>query len=581
MTSMWENGTFDIGDLIDEVNASTLGLPQFQRLSVWGQKDWKPFLTTVLLNRPAGTLLLLEAGEDSTEFAPRNIETGPSLGGTPLKWLLLDGQQRTTTVFKAFQHGFPQKTGSNKEFVLDVKSALTRGELLEEDLKLESSAKAGNVNALAKEGRVPLKLLPNNAQRMAWVNTYVNEIHPGHPEALERLFESLDVVIPGFQTVASYQFPVLKIKKSTPLDVVVDIFEGMNRRGQKLNQFDLMVARLYKPMNDGTYYDLRKRFEDELSNSPNLRLLGVSEEDGMLPLQLIAMQYTRLPKGVPTRIKGLNNKDVLELPAEQILGTPGGGQQYQDLNLKSSMEALEQAAAFLVAHCGVKSKNLLPQQSMLLPLADQFLLPSGSRLTAAQMKAWFFAAGLTIDYYGSVNSYAARDCKELYDWAVEPGAKKPQALSNLNKNYVDGLDLTQPMTREGAILGTSIMALLVANGAKDWSKGQVQVNAKSDDVDFHHMVADNVLKSYLPNKTDRLAIANFTPVASATNKSLGDKLPTEVIKLLGQDAKPVLDSHRVDQELFLNASNDKKAFEAMVSNRAKQLKAFIIEALGL
>ena len=581
MTSMWENGTFDIGDLIDEVNASTLGLPQFQRLSVWGQKDWKPFLTTVLLDRPAGTLLLLEAGEDSTEFAPRKIETGPPLGGTPLKWLLLDGQQRTTTVFKAFQHGFPQKTGPNKEFVLDVKAALTRGELLEEDLKLESSAKAGNVNALAKEGRVPLKILPNNAQRMAWVNTYVNEIHPGHPDALEQLFESLDVVIPGFQTVASYQFPVLKIKKSTPLDVVVDIFEGMNRRGQKLNQFDLMVARLYKPMNDGSYYDLRKRFEDELATSPNLRLLGVTDEDGMLPLQLIAMQYTRLPKGVPTKIKGLNNKDVLELPAEQIIGTPGGGQHFPDLNLKASMEALDQAAGFLVAHCGVKNKNLLPQQSMLLPLADQFLLPAASRLTIAQMKNWFFAAGLTVDYYGSVNSYAARDCKELYDWASDSSAKKPQAIANLNKSYVESLDLAQPMTREGAILGTAVMALLVANGAKDWSKGQVQVNAKSDYVDFHHMVPDNVLKSYLPNKPDRLAIANFAPVASATNKSLGDKLPTEVIKLLGPDAKPVLDSHRVDQELFLNASKDKKAFLAMLFDRSKQLRAFIIEALGL
>lgn len=581
MTSMWENSTFNIGDLIDEVNAATLGLPQFQRLSVWGQKDWKPFLTTVLLNRPTGTLLLLEAGGDSTEFAPRSIESGPPLGSTPLKWLLLDGQQRTTTVFKAFQHGFPQKNGPNREFILDVRAALSRGELLEEDLKLESSAKAGNVIALAKEGKVPLRILPNGGQRMAWVYTYINEVQPGNPMAFEQLDESLRTVIPGFQTVASYQFPVLKIKKSTPLDVVVDIFEGMNRRGQKLNQFDLMVARLYKPMNDGTYYDLRKRFEDELSISPNLRLLGVTDEDGMLPLQLIAMQYTRLPKGAITKIKSLNNKDVLELPAEQIIGASGGGQQFPSLSLKSSMEALERAAEFLVAHCGVKSKNLLPQQSMLLPLADQFLLPASSQLTAAQMKTWFFAAGLTIDYYGGVNSYAARDCKELYEWAIDSAEKKPQAISKLNKTYVESLDLTQSMTREGAILGTAIMALLVANGAKDWSKGQVQVNAKSDDVEFHHMVADNLLKPFLRDKPDRLAIANFAPVASATNKSLGDKSPSEVIKQLGADAKPVLDSHRVNQELFMNASNDKKAFEAMLSDRAEQLRTFIIEALGL
>lgn len=581
MTSMWENGTLDIGDLIDEVNASTIGLPQFQRLSVWGQKDWRPFLTTVLLDRPAGTLLLLEAGEDSKEFAPRSIETGPPLGGAPLKWLLLDGQQRTTTVFKAFQHGFPQSKGPNKEFVLDVKSALTRGELLEEDLKLESSAKAGNVNALAKEGRVPLRVLPHDAQRMAWVNTYVNEVHPGVDDALEHLFESLEVVIPGFQTISSYQFPVLKIKKSTPLDVVVDIFEGMNRRGQKLNQFDLMVARLYKPLDDGSYFDLRRRFEEELANSPKLTLLGVTDEDGMLPLQLIAMQYTRLPAGVPTKIKGLNNKDVLELPANQIIGTSGGGQPFPTLKMQTSMAALERAADFLVAHCGVKSKNLLPQQSMLLPLADQFLLPDETRLSAAQMKSWFFAAGITVDYYGSVNSYAARDCKELYEWATQSGAKKPQAITNLNKNYVESLDLTQPMTREGAILGNAIMSLLVANGAKDWAKGQVQVNATPHDVDLHHMVAEKILRSFYNNKSDRMPIANFAPISAPVNRGLGDDSPAKVVSALGADAKPILESHEVSHDLFVSAGTDETAFKKMLNDRQDRLKKFIVEALGL
>ena len=581
MTSMWETGTFDIGDMIKEINASAIGLPQFQRLSVWGQKDWRPFLTTVLLDRPAGTLLLLEAGPDSTEFAPRQIETGPPLNGQPLKWLLLDGQQRTTTVFKAFQHGFPQAVGPNKEFVLDVHSALLREELLEEDLQLESSAKAGNFAALAQSGRIALKTLMNTAQLHAWVNTYVSVMHPGDPGAVASFFESLDSVIPGFQSVASYQFPILKIKKSTPLDVVVDIFEGMNRRGQKLNQFDLMVARLYKPLGDGTYYDLRKRFEDELSDSTDLRLLGVTEDDGMLPLQLIAMQYTRLPEGIATKIKGLNNKDVLELPPEQIIESLSSEAHFSDLNLKSAMNALEKAATFLVSHCGVRSKNLLPQQSMLLPLADQFLLAPDSRLTTAQMKSWFFAVGLTGDYYGSVNSYAARDCKELYDWATKPKAKKPQAIASLDKNFVNGLDLTQPMTRRGAILGTAIMALLVANGAKDWTRGQIQVNATPIDVDFHHMVADKILKTFIPNKSDRMAIANFAPISSPTNRSLGDQTPAEVDSLMGNDAQPILDSHCVDRDVFLKASAGRSSFEALLSDRSNRLRAFIIEVLGL
>ena len=218
---------------------------------------------------------------------------------------------------------------------------------------------------------------------------------------------------------------------------------------------------------------------------------------------------------------------------------------------------------------------------MLLPLADQFLLSDDSRLSVAQMKSWFFAAGITVDYYGSVNSYAARDCKELYEWATQPGAKKPQAVLNLNKSYVESLDLTQPMTREGAILGNAIMSLLVANGAKDWAKGQVQVNAKSDDVDFHHMVADKILRSFYNNKSDRMPIANFAPISAPANRGLGDTDPASVVSALGADAKPILESHKVSYDLFASAGTSKKAFEAMLSDRQDRLKRFVIEALGL
>jgi hypothetical protein len=249
--------------------------------------------------------------------------------------------------------------------------------------------------------------------------------------------------------------------------------------------------------------------------------------------------------------------------------------------MQTSMAALERAADFLVAHCGVKSKNLLPQQSMLLPLADQFLLPDETRLSAAKMKSWFFAAGITVDYYGSVNSYAARDCKELFEWATQSGAKKPQAITNLNKSYVESLDLTQPMTREGAILGNAIMSLLVANGAKDWAKGQVQVNATSHDVDFHHMVADKILRSFFNNKSDRMPIANFAPISAPSNRGLGDANPADVISSLGADAKPILESHKVSHDLFTSAGTSKEAFKTMLSDRQDRLKKFVIEALGL
>ena len=70
--------------------------------------------------------------------------------------------------------------------------------------------------------------------------------------------KAIEKAIPGLLDVRGYTFPVLEIREDTPLDVVADIFEGMNRRGQPLNKFDLMVARLYKRQADGTYFNRRE-----------------------------------------------------------------------------------------------------------------------------------------------------------------------------------------------------------------------------------------------------------------------------------------------------------------------------------
>jgi hypothetical protein len=581
MVTMWDIKTETVGDIINYVDQSTIGLPQFQRLSVWGKKDWVPFLKTLLLNRPTGTLLLLEAGLDSSEFAPRHIDGGPPLGATNLKWLLLDGQQRSTTVYRAFQIGF-DNAGPTKEFVLDVKSALARGELLEEDLELVNAAKVGVPSAMAGKGKIALRTLINNAQRTAWLNSYVQHHLATEPDGLVTLITQLEEIIPAFSSVSSYRFPVLEIKNTTPLDVVVDIFEGMNRRGQKLNQFDLMVARLYKDLGNGSYYDLRKKYEDCLDNSPNLKKLGLNEDDGMLPLQLIAIQFSRLPQGAKfAHIKGLSNKDVLELPAEQIIGTSGPNRPYPNLDFDAAMNALENAADFLNRICGVRSGHLLPQQSMLLPIADQFLLDSSARLSEANMKRWFYTVGLKIDYYGGVNSYAARDCKALYEWASNPTGKIPAYITSLNSQDINQLDLKQPMTREGAILGTTIMALLVANGAKDWVTGQKPIQQLPGSVEFHHMVPDKTLKAFFKSKLERSPIANFAPIMASTNASLGDTNPALVIGNLLADANAILATHHVDPKLLAAAPNNVQSFEALLVDREIKLKKFIISSLGL
>lgn len=566
---MWEISEKTIYELIPMVDESRLALPQFQRPSVWGKANWVPFLHTILLGRPTGTLLLLEAA-DYQYLNPRELDTAPDFDPTKNEWLLLDGQQRMTTLYRAIRTSFG--TGAYRQVVINVRGALERGELLEDDLQLVSKQLPGHAE-LARQGKVDFATLFDRTKRSGWSYTFINEHFQKDAEQFE---SALSELTPGLEGVGSYRFPVLQIKKDTPLDVVADIFEGMNRRGQPLNKFDLMVARLYQKVSETKYYDLREAWETALADAPNLIRLGVGKDDGMLPLQLIAKQVSRLPTDLRGRVKGLTSGDALELPPGQVIGSSNSPR--PTLDLEVAVKALDRAAEFLAKHCGVVAPSLLPQQAMLLPLADQFLRAGEERLSPGDLKRWFFTASLTIDYYGSVNSYADRDCEHLTAWATD--GDKPPNVQTFGRDTVEQLDLRMAFTREGNILGRAVMSLLVQGGALDWKKGQLQVK-EFDSIDFHHVVPEQKLRKWYNTAEGRRPIAALTPLFSTTNRSIGTKSANDVITDLEKEAEQIFDSHQIDVEMARQAQKSKADFEKFLADRERRLKTYMMGALGL
>jgi hypothetical protein len=572
---MWKVDEKSIFELVKLVDEASLALPQFQRPSVWGKSNWIPFLVSILQGRPTGTLLLMES-DDASVFAPRKLETAPGLKPGKMEFLLLDGQQRTTTIYRAVRTSFGSAPRL-KKVVIDVLGALNQGELTEDHLAIEPAGSVSAAAEMAERGLVAFETLTDEQQLAIWLQTFWTEHFEGDAgEGTRKLVET----VPGLKAVNAYRFPVLLIKKDTPLDVVADIFESMNRRGQALNKFDLMVARLFHELEDGSYFDLREKWESQLENSTYLKTLGIKSEDGMLPLQLIAKQVSRLPVGNRQgKVKGLNGADVLELPATQVMGGPGAP--LPALSIERAVNALELAAKFLVTSCGVVSPSLLPQQAMLLPLADQFLRPKAKQLSIAQLKRWFFSVGLSIDYYGSVNSYADRDCNQLFDWVESTDGNEPEPVSRLSRDFVQALDLQRSFTREGNILGRTIFSLLIERGALDWSEGMLPVR-QVDEIDFHHMIPDQKLKEWFGgSKESRRPIACLTPINAGTNRSIGTKYSKDVVVSLNKEAIPIMRSHQVDIGLLSDSTSSKVAYQKFLDDREDRLKAFIIESLGL
>ena len=87
-------------DLLSEVHSRTMVLPDFQRDFVWEPGATQELIVSIANNYPAGSLLRVR--DANRVFAAREFEGSPELQGYKHTFLVLDGQQRLTSLYQAF-----------------------------------------------------------------------------------------------------------------------------------------------------------------------------------------------------------------------------------------------------------------------------------------------------------------------------------------------------------------------------------------------------------------------------------------------------------------------------------------------
>lgn len=115
-------------DLLGDIHAGKLQLPEFQRDYVWNEGDVRALLESIAKGFSLGALLTLERG-GSIEFKPRGIE-GTSVATVAPEHLLLDGRQRMTSLYKTIYSREPARVRTAKgqvverHFYLSIEGAL-------------------------------------------------------------------------------------------------------------------------------------------------------------------------------------------------------------------------------------------------------------------------------------------------------------------------------------------------------------------------------------------------------------------------------------------------------------------------
>jgi len=113
-SSTFRTGEPSLPDLLRNIRLGKIQLPDFQRGWVWDDDHIRSLIASVSLAYPIGAVMLLQSGGDGAHFMPRPVEgVGLSNVERP-EQLILDGQQRMTSLYFALSSGQPVPTKTEK-----------------------------------------------------------------------------------------------------------------------------------------------------------------------------------------------------------------------------------------------------------------------------------------------------------------------------------------------------------------------------------------------------------------------------------------------------------------------------------
>lgn len=566
--------------LMLDVGRGKIQLPDFQRGWTWDDDRIRAILASLTQGYPMGAIMNLEYGSESVRFKYRTIE-GVSASGVVPEFLVLDGQQRLTSMYRATCSRDPVATVTDKKkaitryYYLDINKCLNDEEdrleailSVPADRKIKTNFDRDVILDISsreleyKHEMFPLNIIFDSGEREDWADGY-KEYHGYASEIMSKYKRFRKEII---ETMTGYKLPVIRLDKSTPREAVCKVFENVNTGGVALTVFELVTATY------ATYgHDLRKDWEacrDQIwgKHEPlNTDVMYSVDESAFL--QTITL-YSNYRAATMTTCK---RKDILDLPFET----------YQ-ANKAAVLDGFKMARKFLFSQYVFRQRDL-PYATQLIPLAaicaeigkTEFEKPRTQRI----LEQWFWC-GIMGEMYGGANeSRYANDIDDIVA-VIRSGQGM---IRTVNASFFSATRLLSLQTRNSAAY-KGIMALIYREQCRDFMKGTTMDLVKSMDEspDIHHIFPEAycVRQGYKREKWN--SIVNKTPLLPASNRSIGGSAPSAYSKKIMRDASIVestlqmrIESHLIDYPTFI--ADD---FESYFIHRAKRLLAIIEKAMG-
>lgn len=579
VSSTFRSGEPALRDLLEDVAKGHIQLPDFQRGWVWDDEHIRSLIASISLSYPIGAVLLLETGGEGVRFKPRVVEGVKLATPPPPQRLLLDGQQRMTSLYLALRSGQPVPTTTEKGkaisrvYYLDMAKALDpmvdRVEavvsLPPERVLTSNFARTVDLDVSTPEkewaaGLFPLDALFDLAKYPAWRRGYSRLHRDRDDDAKLDLFDAFETqVVNRFQ---HYRVPIIELLRETPKEAVCQVFEKVNMGGVALTVFELVTASFA-----AEEFSLRDDWEMRAERLHAHGVLSdVSNSDFLATVTLLATYRASQERRA---VVGCKRRDILQLSAAAYRA-------HADV-----VEAGFKAAARLLMREKVFSARDLPYQAQLIPLAA-ICAVLGDRFETdgvkEQLARWYWCGVFGELYSGASETRFAYDIAEVLAWL--DGGEAPRTVREAS--FVPTRLLSMQTRLSAAYKG--VMAKLMQVGSRDFKSGDAieLTNFFEEAVDIHHIFPKSYCEKQGLDRNLWNSVVNKAPLTARTNRIIGGHAPSAYLSSLERNhavaparLDTILESHLIRPALLRGDD-----FPGFIRERASGLLDLIATAMG-
>lgn len=590
--SNFDSTKLALNAVLSQIVEGKIQLPDFQRGWVWDDEHIRSLLVSIARAFPIGSIMLLETGGEA-KFQIRPVEgIDPTTMHAKVERLILDGQQRLTSLVQVLKLAKPvrtrdaQKREVERYYYIDIETALQGGSKLEDAfIALDSSRMLKRnfgrevvLDLSTQEKEFDAFYFPCNQilNSDEWEQGLINY----DQNRFARYMKFRREVLGQF---SSYNVPVIDLKKENSKEAVCLVFEKVNTGGVALSVFELVTASYAADgfnLRDDWFGSTARNIESRQKKLVAKPLLSSIEPTDFL--QGIALLYTYDRRKQDTQA-GRTGKEVTSVSAkrDQILSMPLSA--YTDWADKLTAGFLE-AEKFLRME-GFRKLDFLPYQSQLIPLAT-VMVHLGERWMEPVIKdklvRWFWSGVFGELYGGAIETRIALDMQDLLAWTLHASTQEPATViaAGFQPSRLDTL-----RTRTSAAY-RGLYVLLQREGSQDffWKARMVDLDQNDANIDIHHIFPRAWCKANgIPDRVAN-AIVNKTPISYKANRMIGGKAPSLYLAQLRNHAQVQIsdvEQHAILQtHLIEPADLQQDNFDSFYQRRKVRLIALIERAMG-